>query len=167
MSMDLVHRPMARTLLIAVRDAAIVVALCAAAGIGTNAARRDGIPLIQKEEYQILVPCPELTGEVGLLEPDDARLKERGTLIIDARSVTQFDAWHLPDARSLPYDYLEPVAEKAVKELVASRASLIAVYGDGADPDSGHELAKELVAKGIRNVFQIKGGAPALGAERP
>ncbi len=40
------------------------------------------------------------------------------------------------------------------------------VYGDGGDPDSGEQLARELAGKGIRNVGFVRGGAPAILAAR-
>jgi hypothetical protein len=38
------------------------------------------------------------------------------------------------------------------------------VFGDGQDPDSGEQLARELAGRGIRNVRFVQGGAPALAA---
>jgi rhodanese-related sulfurtransferase len=83
--------------------------------------------------------------------------------VVDARSGAEFEAWHHPRARSIPFDYLEPVSKAHLDALLAARASAIVVYGDGADPDSGQELAKELAGLGLRNVFFVQGGAPALG----
>ena len=39
------------------------------------------------------------------------------------------------------------------------------VYGDGLEPDSGEELAKEIAGKGIRNVSFVQGGVKALRAQ--
>ena len=98
------------------------------------------------------------------MAPDDPRLARQGVLVIDARSPAEFRAWHLPGARSVPFDYLEPIGDGALRDVASSGAPLVAVYGDGADPDSGRELAKELSARGVRAVFHVQGGAPALGA---
>jgi hypothetical protein len=146
-----------------IRDALAVTLGCAAIGIGFNAIRTKGIALIQKEPYAILVPCPDLAGEVSPLAPEDALLREAGTLVLDARSSSEYQAWHVPSARHLPFDYLEPVPEKEVRAILSSGAARVVVYGDGSDPDSGRELAKEIAAKGVRNVFHLTGGAPALG----
>ncbi|MBI5542587.1 MAG: rhodanese-like domain-containing protein, partial [Deltaproteobacteria bacterium] len=114
--------------------------------------------------YAIHVPCPELSGHAEPLAATDPGLGEEGALVLDARSAAEFAAWHLPRARSLPYDYLEPVAPRELGAVVSSGASRVVVYGDGADPDSGQELAKEIAARGVRNVFYVEGGAPALRA---
>jgi hypothetical protein len=40
----------------------------------------------------------------------------------------------------------------------------VVVFGDGGDPDSGEQLARELAGAGIRNVVFVAGGAPRLQA---
>jgi hypothetical protein len=49
-----------------------------------------------------------------------------------------------------------------VHAIAASGASQVVVFGDGKDPDSGEQLARELAGRGIRNVRFVQGGAPAL-----
>ncbi|MFH1437767.1 MAG: hypothetical protein ABIJ56_18815, partial [Pseudomonadota bacterium] len=49
-----------------------------------------------------------------------------------------------------------------LKEIASSGASMVVVYGDGDDPDSGKELGRELAGQGIRNVHYVEGGAPAI-----
>jgi len=118
--------------------------------------------LVQHKEYEILVPCPDITGEVAELAPSDPAVSDRSSLVIDARARADFDKWHLPSAVSIPYDYLEPTSEEQVRKVISSKASRVVVYGDGDDPDSGRELGKELAGKGVRNVGFVRGGAPAL-----
>ena len=38
----------------------------------------------------------------------------------------------------------------------------VAFHGEVSDPDSGEQLASAISAKGVRNVFFVEGGAPAL-----
>jgi len=159
--------PLPRAMWIAVRDAALVTAGCAVVAFGTNALRSMGIPVVAREPYQILVPCPDEVGESIEMAADDARLRSSGTLLIDARDTADYAAWHLERARSVPYDFLDPVNEKAVQEIASTGASVVAVYGDGAEPDSGRELAREIAGKGIRNVHHVVGGAPALQPKAP
>ncbi len=147
-----------------VRDAAIVAALAAAVALGFNAVRPNGIPFVATAGYEIFVPCPEPLGEVTVIEPGDARLSAERTLVIDARDAAAFAAWHHPRARHVAFDYLDPVADATVRDVASSGAAAVVVYGDGADPDSGHELARELSGRGVRNVFSVQGGAPALRA---
>lgn len=143
-------------------EAIVVAAVCAALALSINATRTGGIPLIQKTEYEILVPCPETTGEVETLAPDVLRAGTPSAIIIDARPNAAFATWHLPQARSIVYDYLGPVSQASLREIASSGAKQVIVYGDGADPDCGEHLARELAGKGIRNVGFILGGAPAL-----
>ena len=65
----------------------------------------------------------------------------------------------------------EPTAAPVSREesrcgarLVRTRARKVVVYGDGENPDSGQQLANVISGKGVKNVFYVKGGAPALRA---
>ncbi len=148
--------------LVALRDASLVAVLAAGLGFGVNALRPDGLPFLAEAEYEILVPCPEVQGEADALAPNDPALRDARTLLLDARAAADFAAWHAPGAVHLPYDYLEPVSPEALKRLVRSGAARVVVMGDGQDPDSGEQLARELSGKGIRNVGFVRGGAAAL-----
>ena len=145
-----------------VLEAAIVAAILAGLGLAFNALRSEGIPLVAKEEYEILVPCPEPIGETAPVAPAAALDPEPGTLVIDARYGDEFEAWHAPAALHVLFDYLEPVPDDKLKELIRSGARQVVVYGDGDDPDSGREMARELSGRGLKNVFFVEGGAPAL-----
>jgi rhodanese-related sulfurtransferase len=152
-----------RLWLTVVRDAALVVALCCGLALAANALRSSGgIPLVAEREYEILVPCPEYEGKADPVEPDQVRPGAKGLLLVDAREAGDYARWHLPGAISIPFDYLEPTSEANVRRVLSSRARQVIVYGDGLQPDSGQELAKELGGKGLRNVKYVKGGAPAL-----
>lgn len=144
------------------RDALIVVAVCSVAGLAVNTLRANGIPLIQKDPYQILVPCPETGGHADAIQPGDPVLLAAGTLFIDARTASEFASWHAVDAIHVPFDYLEPTSSTTLKRITASGAKRVIVYGDGGDPDGGEQLAKEIAGKGIRNVGFLVGGAGSL-----
>ncbi len=150
----------------ALLDAALITAGCALVALGVNALRADGIPLVAAQAYEILVPCPETSGEVDTVAPTDPALGASTTLLVDARAPEAYAAWHLPGARSVPYDYLEPVCSVRLREVASSGAQRVVVYGDGEDPDSGEQLGRELSGKGIRNVGFVVGGAPALRVAR-
>jgi len=128
-----------------------------------NQMRSLGLPLIAEKEYQIFIPCPEQKGDAHPLAPTDPRLTEKTTLLIDCRSGQQYTQWHLPAAISVEYDFLTPIAEDYINSIIASKVNMVVIYGDGDDPDSGQEMARELAGRGIKNVYFIKGGAPALG----
>ena len=149
-----------------VRDAALVCLAAAGLAAGTNALRPQPLPWLALREYQVLVPCPEVAGEAPALEPGDAALTDPRTLLLDARAAAAHAAWHPANARSVPYDYLEPTPPETVRDILASGAARVVVLGDGDDPDSGRELARELAGKGLKNVAFVKGGAPALKARQ-
>ena len=143
-------------------EAAVAAVVLSAVGILFNLLRAGGIPLVADEAYELFVPCPEPLGEVEGLAADDPRIRESRGILIDARSPGEFAAWHPPAAENIPFDYLEGVPDTTVRRIAGSGAIRVVVYGDGQDPDSGRELARELAGRGVRNVFFVLGGAPAL-----
>jgi hypothetical protein len=152
-----------RTVLGVVRDAALLVLLGAALALGFNRLRPTGaLALVAEKPYEILVPCPEKLGRAAAIRPEDVRPREEGVLLVDAREAEEFARWHLGGALSVPFDYLEPVPEARVRELLRSRPRKVVVYGDGDRPDSGEQLARQLAGLGVRNVLYASGGAPAL-----
>jgi hypothetical protein len=144
------------------RDSVIVLVCCAVVGISTNALRDNGIPLVQNAEYEIFAPCPETTGEVATFRADDPRLRDSRVLLIDARSLAEYELRHAPQAVNIPFDYLDPTDSATIHTIASSGVALVVVYGDGKNPDSGEQLARELAGKGIRNVGFISGGANAI-----
>ena len=87
-------------------------------------------------------------------------------LIVDARPPEERGSFVWPGALEIPYDYLSPTPPEAVQRIAASGAPRVVVFGDGGDPDSGEQLARELAGKGLRNVCFVRGGAPALEKAR-
>jgi rhodanese-related sulfurtransferase len=149
------------------RDAAIVVVASSALALAANALRSERkIPLIAEKEYEILVPCPEFVGKPAVvIPPEQVNANEPGLLLVDAREQEAYARWHLPGAISIPYDYLEPKPEE--RQVLKRQARRVIVYGDGENPDSGQQLANAISAKGVKHVFFVKGGAPALRRSRP
>jgi hypothetical protein len=155
------------TLKIGVRDAIAITIGCAIFALAFNALRSDGIALIQKSEYQILVPCPVTEGTVEAIEAKALKPGESRVLVIDARYSNDYKSWHFPGAINVTYDYLEPTDPKTIGEIASSGAKKVVIYGDGDNPDSGEQLAKEIAGKGIRNVSFVKGGSPKLNKSDP
>jgi hypothetical protein len=152
---------------VAFRDALLIVVACAVVGVVFNAVRAAGIPLLQKTEYEILVPCPEGSDNVQSVSGRDAMLADRRSLWVDARGPAEHQRWHPAGARNVPFDYLAPTCAAEVRAIAASGASQVVVFGDGKDPDSGEQLARELAGLGIRNVRFVQGGAAALQVTAP
>ena len=153
-------------MIIVLRDALIASAISFTIGLAVNLVHAEAIPFIAKREYELFVPCPEPGGEASPLAADAPALLADDTFIVDARSRQAFDAWRLPRAVNIPYDYLDPTPKETLRDLAKtiarSRAKRVAVYGDGDTPDTGEQLAKEVSGSGIKHVFFVKGGAPEL-----
>jgi hypothetical protein len=92
----------------------------------------------------------------------DPAIWDPRTLLVDARPAAEHAAWHPDRAVHLAFDYLAPAPKAEVSKIAASGATRVVVVGDGGDPDSGEQLARELAGAGIRNVFFVQGGAKAL-----
>lgn len=140
----------------------------AAAGIslGVNWMRPTGLPLVAEAPYETLVPCPEPGGPVEAVDSVDPGLRSPRSFLIDARGHEHFAAAHVEGAVNVPYDWLDPLPDDVLdglaRRIAASRATRVVAYGDGGRPDSGEYLGRELSARGIRNVFYVRGGASAL-----
>jgi len=162
MSTAMGARPVSRIVL----EAGVIGLLCSGLGVAFNALRPGGIPLVARAEYEILVPCPEPGGEAEALSTGDPALIDEHTFVVDARPAEHVSQWRFRDAMSVPYDYLAPTPPRILRDLARaiarSRAQRVVVYGDGDDPDSGEQLAREISGHGIRNVGFVIGGAPAL-----
>jgi len=130
-----------------------------------NHFRQNGIPWFAEKPYEILVPCPEPMGEAKPLETGDPLIFHEKTVLIDMREIEAYDEWHAPFSLHVWYDYLfEPVPPEVLKKIASSGAENVVVYGNGENPDSGWITGKYLSGNGIKNVYYIKGGAPALKA---
>ncbi len=152
------------------QSAALITAIGCALGLASNALRSDQLPLIASQPYRVLVPCPEPGGPVDALAPDAVELDDPGTFLVDARDETRAAAEEIPGAHNLPFDYLDAtppeVLQSLADTLAANRVHRVVVVGDGQSPDSGEQLARELSAAGILNLFYVEGGAPALRAQQ-
>ncbi|MBO5753388.1 MAG: rhodanese-like domain-containing protein [Proteobacteria bacterium] len=150
------------------KEAVMICAIMAVAGIVINAVRPDGLPFVADKPYEIFVPCPETLGAVEMMPVHDARLKDDKTYIIDARTQDAFDAWHYDGAICVTYDYLDPISPEELKNIsmniANSGSARLVVYGDGdgREGTTGYELGRELAGNGIQHVFIVEGGAEAL-----
>ncbi|MCU0290492.1 MAG: rhodanese-like domain-containing protein [Thermoanaerobaculaceae bacterium] len=151
-------------------EAALVAAVSAGVALAVNTLRPNGLPLLARTPYEVLVPCPEPGGEVTPVAPDDPAVGSSHTFRIDARTPAEALAGpRLPGAVHVPFDWLDPIPDARLAELAraiaASRATRVVVYGDGGHPDSGEHLGREISGRGIKNVSFVRGGAPALQRE--
>ena len=157
---------------IVLRDAVLAAGISFAVGLLVNLVRPDAIPFVAEQPYELFVPCSEPGGEVTPMTADAPALLADDSFVVDARSKREFDAWRLRQAVNISYDYLDPTPQETLQELAEtiarSRAKRVVVYGDGETPDTGEQLAREVSGHGIKHVFFVEGGAPALrSSERP
>ncbi len=158
------------TCLVCLRDAALISTLASVLGLMVNLVHPEGISLVAQQEYQTMVPCPVFGGEVQKLTPHDPSLVKKTTFLIDAREASVFDDWSLRGAVNVTFDYLDPTPPEVILELAqkiaSSRAQRVVVFGDGARPDTGEQLGRDIAGHGIKNVHYVEGGAPALRAQK-
>jgi hypothetical protein len=143
----------------ALRQAVLITAACTVVGVSVNVLRRDGIRFVQNTPYEILVPCPETMGDASVVPAESPVLHQKRTLLLDARPPAEHGRWHPPGAWNVPFDYLEPTDAAVIRKIAASGAARVVAFGDGLDPDSGEQLAREISGRGIKNVGYIPGGA--------
>jgi hypothetical protein len=147
---------------VVIRDTLVAILACAAVGAAFNLLRPHGIPFVQKTDYQILVPCPEGSGDAPAVAAEEPSIWAPRMLLVDARSADEHRRWHPEGALHLAFDYLAAAPKADVRRIAASGAARVVVFGDGGDPDTGEQLARELAGAGIRNVVFVAGGAQAL-----
>jgi hypothetical protein len=151
---------------VALRDAILITLIASGVGAGINLVHPERIPFVAQQQYETLVPCPEPGGEVTAMTPNDPLLTASETFLVDARAEGEHAFWSFGDAMNVPYDYLDPTPDEVVQDLAEriarSKAQRVVVYGDGATPDTGEQLGREISGKGIKNVVFVAGGAPAL-----
>jgi len=144
------------------RNSFIIFCIISIVAIFTNFIHPHRIPFIAEKPYEIFVPCPDSTGEIKEIGYDDFMRLIKESIIIDARGKEEYEHWHFNGAINIEYDYLSPVCPMKIKEIISMRRKLVLIYGDGEEPDSGKELAKELATRGIKNVYFLKNGVKEL-----
>lgn len=141
-----------------IRNAIIISVVVSCLAVIVNFIHPNRIPLISEKPYETLVPCPDSTGHIEEVSYSEIKGRLNEALVIDARAAEDFDKWHIDGSINIPYDYLSPVCPLKIKEIIKSKKKYVVVYGDGEEPDSGRELAKELATRGVKNVHYIRGG---------
>ncbi len=87
------------------------------------------------------------------------RLEEsKAAFFIDARSLADYKAGHVPGARSLPFYELDTTREKALAGLPMD--SPLVLYCEGIDCELSIFLGRELKKFGYTNLKIFYGGAP-------
>jgi rhodanese-related sulfurtransferase len=79
-----------------------------------------------------------------------------GVVLLDARTVENFERGHIPGAVSLPVSRFDGFFPRQRGRLQAAR--MLIVYCSGWTCSDSHELASRLLQKGLRFIFLYKGG---------
>ena len=125
-------------------------------GLGINAVRPDGIPLLEKE-LAVAEEIEYTTAEPRLLAItlDQALdLYQKGTIFVDAREPEYYQEGHIKGAWNFPF-FLELVFK--LDSLQGKDAPLV-IYCSGDECGSSEDLAYELQAEGFNNLLVFKGG---------
>jgi len=133
-----------------------IIIISGALGIGVNAFRADGIPLV--EHWQEKVLNEQLTGGLPAVSLREAKeLHERGeALFVDARDPDFYKQGHIPGAINLPVRDYELVFPEVKEKIMA--ALRVITYCDGASCEMSVELTEKLLFSGLDRVEIFTGG---------
>ncbi|MCX7958740.1 MAG: rhodanese-like domain-containing protein [Deltaproteobacteria bacterium] len=151
-----------RQFLKTLKNSAIITVAVSVIALIINIFHPHRIPLFASKPYEIYVPCPEKSGTISEITVEELPSILNKSVIIDARSREEFEKWHFAGAINIEYDYLTPICPKKIKWIISQKKQYVIVYGDGEEPDSGRELAKEISGNGVKNVFYIQNGIKGL-----
>jgi 3-mercaptopyruvate sulfurtransferase SseA len=144
--------------------------VAAAIGIGVNAARPHGLPLIQKGEAVATAHAvadehgnqdttstakPAAKGAISI-EEMKRQFDGKTAVILDARSPEEYEAGHIPGAINIPHDEIPKYQDVLTKEV--SNDAHVICYCRGPDCDFSDLLATELKIIGWEDVSVFSGG---------
>ncbi len=133
-----------------------IIIISGALGIGVNAFRAEGIPLMERWQEKVL--NEQLTGglpAVSLKQVKEA-YKSGAALFVDARDPEFFEQGHIPGAVSLPVRDFDSVFPKLEEQIRA--APKVITYCDGASCEMSVELTEKLLFAGVNWVEIFTGG---------
>lgn len=126
---------------------AVIILLGVVCGLGVNAVRHDGLPLLGLGKQELR------TVSVG----EAWKLYQQGRAVfLDAREPEVYQSARLAGALSVPPESAK-VREAELKKLVGSGKMLI-TYCDGPDCNKALDLAKALAASGLPGVAVMPDG---------
>jgi len=133
-----------------------IIIISGALGIGVNAFRAEGIPLMERWQEKVL--NEQLTGglpAVSLKQVKEA-YKSGDVLLVDARNPEFFEQGHIPGAVSLPVREFDSVFPRLEEQLRA--APRVITYCDGASCELSVELTEKLLFAGLEYIEIFTGG---------
>ena len=141
-----------------------VMVVASAVGIGVNAVRPHGLPLIQHGEAVSTVQHGQAdstaaeTPAPGAISLEEMKrlFDSHGATIIDARSTDEYAEGHIPGAINIPHDRI-PEFQDVLNREVANTDHIVC-YCRGPECDFADLLATELKIIGYADVSVFSGG---------
>ena len=127
----------------------LLLLLAAAAGLGINALRSDGIPLVGRWTPEARLETSEGTSLAVPLEEARALNASGEAVFIDARPADLYAEGHIAGALSLPWNDVHQRFPEVADRLLPDQP--IIVYCDGANCNLSKELALFLKDMGFDN----------------
>jgi 3-mercaptopyruvate sulfurtransferase SseA len=143
----------------------VLMIVAAVLGIGVNAVRPHGLPLIQKGEVVATAQhgpvdttstvTPTAKGAISI-EEMKRQFDAKTATIIDARSTEEYEEGHIPGSINIPHDRI-PEFQDVLNREVSNDAHIIC-YCRGPSCDFSDLLATELKIIGFEDVSVFSGG---------
>lgn len=138
-----------------VLNAAGILLAAAVCGTASQLFRRDPIPWF--ENWSNFIEAKAIKEGIPLVTAAQAMaFLQSGHLILDARPAADYEAGHIPSARSVPYDSIVD-ALPAVQQFLTPSTPVM-TYCSGKNCDESFLLTQYLRKQGFTNVVLFAGG---------
>ena len=125
-------------------------------GLGSNFFARNPLPLFRK--MTSATPAAAAVSSFSEADVDFVRQfnADPGVVLLDARTVENYEHGHIPGAASLPISRFDEFFPRLEDRLRSAR--MLIVYCSGWTCPDSHELALRLFQKELKVLFLYKGG---------
>jgi rhodanese-related sulfurtransferase len=140
-----------------VLQALLIGIVASGIALAVNAARNDGLPLINRIETKLPQAVEGSSHDSpSVISVKDAfkMLNEKRVVFLDARDINEFEKYHVPGAI-----HIEPgKTEGKVENIKSIKTELFITYCYGPGCPLAEELTSELITKGIKNITVMPEG---------
>jgi rhodanese-related sulfurtransferase len=143
-------------------NAAGILIVAIACGAASQLVRRD--PISWFKDWSNYIEAKALKEGIPLVTAAQAMaFLQSGHLVLDARPAADYEAGHIPTARSVPYDSIED-AMPAIQQYLTPSGPIM-TYCSGKNCDESFLLTQYLRRQGFTNVVLFAGGFETWSAE--